>query len=60
MQKQEVKAQLRSRELEDCGSGRGYKEMSHVYDGAEAYDGQVTVRDHKACLTLCNYKCIVS
>ncbi|XP_058265556.1 coiled-coil domain-containing protein 187 isoform X2 [Hemibagrus wyckioides] len=41
MQKQEVKAQLRSRELEDCGSGRGYKEMSHVYDGAEAYDGQM-------------------
>ncbi|KAK3518842.1 hypothetical protein QTP70_014991, partial [Hemibagrus guttatus] len=40
MQKQEIKAQLRSRELEDCDSGRGYKELSHVYDSTEAYDGQ--------------------
>ncbi|KAK3547281.1 hypothetical protein QTP86_017779, partial [Hemibagrus guttatus] len=41
MQKQEIKAQLRSRELEDCDSGRGYKELSHVYDSTEAYDGQM-------------------
>ncbi|TSR39581.1 Coiled-coil domain-containing protein 50 [Bagarius yarrelli] len=40
MQKQEMKAQLRSQELEN--GSFGYGEMSHVYDGTEVYDGQPT------------------
>ncbi|KAF4078060.1 hypothetical protein AMELA_G00195070 [Ameiurus melas] len=42
MQKQEIKTQLRSQQLEDYGSGRGYREMSHVYDNSEVCDGEMT------------------
>ncbi|KAB5546197.1 hypothetical protein PHYPO_G00069330 [Pangasianodon hypophthalmus] len=41
MQKQEIKAQLRAQELEDCGSGGEYREMRHVYDNTEVYDRQM-------------------
>ncbi|XP_060794352.1 coiled-coil domain-containing protein 187 isoform X3 [Neoarius graeffei] len=41
MQKQEIKAQLRSHESEDCSSGQGYRERSRVYDNREVYDGQM-------------------
>ncbi|XP_053500215.1 coiled-coil domain-containing protein 187 isoform X2 [Ictalurus furcatus] len=40
MQKQEIKTQLRSQELDDYGSERGYREMSHVYDNSEVCDGE--------------------
>ncbi|XP_053338652.1 coiled-coil domain-containing protein 187 isoform X4 [Clarias gariepinus] len=41
IQKQEITSQLQSRELEDCGSARGNREMSHVYDNREGCDGQM-------------------
>ncbi|XP_027026207.2 coiled-coil domain-containing protein 187 [Tachysurus fulvidraco] len=42
MQKQEIKAQLRSQELEESGSGRGYGEMSHAHDNTEVNDRQMS------------------
>ncbi|KAF5906725.1 trichohyalin-like isoform X1, partial [Clarias magur] len=41
IQNQEITSQLQSRELEDCGSGQGDSEMSHVYDNREGCDGQM-------------------
>ncbi|KAM9445778.1 coiled-coil domain-containing protein 187 isoform 2-T3 [Clarias gariepinus] len=41
IQKQEITSQLQSRELEDCGSVRGNREMSHVCDNREGCDGQM-------------------
>lgn len=46
MQKQEIKTQLRSQELDNYGSGRGYREMSHVYDNSEICDGEVTLSSY--------------
>lgn len=53
MQKQEIRAQLRSQEPEDCDPGRGYREMSHVCDNSEVCDRQVPLTSY----TVYNIKC---
>ncbi|XP_036446825.1 coiled-coil domain-containing protein 187 isoform X3 [Colossoma macropomum] len=41
MQKQEIRAKQQSQELDECGTGREYRQMTNAYDDSADYERQV-------------------